>query len=103
MTFQKVIVIIAIIILVVMLFSITYLFKNMKNSVDYPPIVAECPDYWTITKSNTCENTKKLGHGCTSKNFDTPKYKGHSGKIEKCKWAKNCGVIWDGITDNNTC
>ena len=103
MNFQKVIVIIAIIILIIMLFSIIFLFKNMKNSADFPPIVAECPDYWKVTKSNTCVNTKKLGTGCTSINFDTPKYKGPSGKVEKCKWAKNCGVVWDGITDSKLC
>ena len=79
MNFQKAIVIIAIIILIIMLLSIN------------------------VTKSNTCVNTKKLGTGCTSINFDTPKYKGPSGKIEKCKWAKNCGVVWDGITDSKLC
>ena len=54
-------------------------------------------------KKNICVNIKKLGNGCKTFNPKDPKYYGAQGKIEKCKWAKNCGVVWDGITNVGLC
>jgi len=50
-----------------------------------------------------CINKQKLGYGCKKFNPRNPKYHGPQGKIEKCKWAKNCGIVWDGITNNDKC
>ena len=45
-----------------------------------------------------------MGNGkCKYLNTDLAKFKGPNGIIEKCKWAKNCGVVWDGITNKKIC
>ena len=59
--------------------------------------------YKTVEYKNVCINKQKLGYGCKKFNPRNPKYHGPQGKIEKCKWAKNCGIVWDGITNNDKC
>ena len=51
MSFQKTVLIIALIVLSVMLFFIALAMRGLKKSQGYPPEIAECPDYWT--KNNT--------------------------------------------------
>ena len=100
MNFNITIVIIAVVILIALLSFISFaILQNKKNTV-YPPVTSECPDYWTSTSSNVCENTQNLG-SCGKKDFSDPIYQGDTGNCEKSKWAKNCGIVWDGITNNN--
>jgi hypothetical protein len=104
MTFQKIVVIIAIISLIGALTFIGYAMYNRQHNVQFPPVSSQCPDYWEA-KDNKCYNTKHLGSCATDKNnsvnFNTPFFKGHQGICRKANWAKRCGVSWDGITNNN--
>ena len=54
-----------------------------------------------ILDDGACKNVKGLGTGvCTDPaNFSAKKYQGIAGRKAKCKWAKGCGVEWDGITN----
>lgn len=104
-SFQKIILIIAVIILIITLVFIGVVLSYSKNSTTWPPLVPECPDYWIMDPSNNCVNTKGLGT-CPPKsgqqhlivNFNTPTYTGDNGLCAKYTWANNCGVSWDGIT-----
>jgi len=72
-----------------------------------------CSDYATPKTSADgsncpvkCYNTHQLGtvsSTCTSKpvsmDFSEDMYKGTSGICNKRKWATQCGVTWDGITN----
>ena len=72
-----------------------------------------CNDYATtkndVDGSNCpikCYNAHKLGKAsaaCTSIpteiDFGTPTYKGNGGVCAKQKWAKQCDITWDGITN----
>jgi hypothetical protein len=127
-SFQKGILILAIIILLLALIFIGMTLKSTKN-ITWPPITADCPDYWTIKGSvdgsgndasgnstssgqNVCVNVKNLGT-CPAQNgqkhlimnFNTDTYTGSQGLCNKYTWANNCGVSWDGITYgiNNPC
>ena len=104
MTFQKIVVIIAIICLIGALTFIGYAMYNKQHDVQFPPVSSQCPDYWTA-KDNKCYNPKDLGscaHGeGKSVDFNTDFFKGHRGKCRKANWAKRCGVSWDGITNSN--
>lgn len=102
MNFQKAITIIAILFLIFLLLGMWYIFSRGENNTKFPPMIAQCPDYWEL-KKNKCINKKKLGNGCKTFNPKYSKYKGAMGKVEKCKWAKNCGVVWDGITNVDLC
>lgn len=72
----------------------------------FTPLVSNCPDYWfdsydptnadpTKTPSGTCYNEMSLGESGCSKTMDFSKMN----VCEKQRWAKNCNIMWDGITD----
>ena len=104
MDFQKLVLIIAAIVLVIFLFAMWVLIRNAAKNYKFPPVLSECPDYWTSIGANSCNNAKNLGT-CGDKvmDFSASTYKGSQGNIAKCKWAKSCGLVWDGITNNNLC
>ena len=83
--------------------------KNQKNNVTFPPVISDCPDYYTSVKNP--EGTDYLCNKDTnlSTNDDTEcntidnshtKFKGLGGLCAKKKWADNCGITWDGVTNN---
>lgn len=102
--FQKIVIVIAIILLILALAFIGTAISNEKNTHDFPPVIAECPDYWTHdVEKNKCINDRELGE-------DIPGY----GKVKEflindpritsmCnkKIAMNdFKLSWDGITNN---
>ena len=104
--FQKIILIIALIILLITLFFIGIALHYAKNT-DWPPMVPNCPDYWVSEgtgKNSTCVNTKDLGtckatSGDThlTMNFNNAPYVGATGNCAKYTWANNCKIAWDGL------
>lgn len=98
LTFQKIVSYIAAIILAGTLTVIGFIIYRSKTTTQYPPELAECPDYWESTGSNKCRNTLKVGKCDTDEmDFNDPKYSGPTGLAEKCKWANSCGLVWDGL------
>ena len=105
--FQKIVLIIAIIVLIVTLVFIG-LVLNSSSSETWPPLVAECPDWWIADGSGnntTCINVKDLGV-CPAQsgkkhqtmNFNSSVFTGSDGTCAKYNWANKCDVTWDGIT-----
>ena len=99
-SFQKIVLTVAIIILIIVLIFIGLTLTFAKPQV-WPPLVPECPDYWSMTGSGTnaiCNNTQNLGT-CNLKtmNFNQPQFIGAQGTCNKYLWANKCGVSWDGI------
>ena len=105
MTFQTIVIIIAIILLILALTFIGYELYTAQYNTQFPPVQALCPDYW-VSKGSECINIKHLGncHNTNtdiSMNFNVPLYQGAQGDCKKSLWAKSCGVSWDGITNNS--
>ena len=110
--FQKIVLYAAIIILIIALIIIGISLANAKNKNVWPPIVPDCPDYWSIDASGKCVNTNDLGT-CSpprgtrhlTMNFTAAPYIGANSNCAKYTWANNCGVSWDAITYgvNNPC
>ena len=109
MNFQKIVLYMAIILLIVALIVFgSMLYTDAKV---YPPTQAQCPDYWIdmsggIGTGGYCINTKNLGKGgCSNRmNFNTGVWTGDDGLCNKQKWAKGCDLTWDGVTNNpNAC
>lgn len=110
MKFQKWVVLIAIILLVVSLILIALVLVNSKKSQPWPPVLSNCPDYWTDVKGDgsQCQNDLKLAGSyaqsnrstCTNQtvNFAVAPYTGVNGLCNKYQYAHNCGIEWDGIT-----
>ena len=107
MNFQKIVLIIAIILLIVSLIFIGISLSKSKSDEAWPPLIGDCPDYWVDLSGNgaMCVNEKALGK-CNlpsegSKNpmdFSKAPFTGDNGLCSKYMWANNCGLSWDGIT-----
>ena len=104
-TFQTIVMITAAIILVVSLCFIGLALHRQKQNAVFPPVIANCPDYWTDTSGNNgsgCSNIQKIGNpSCASTmDFSAPMWAGSTGPCTKYKWAQKCNLSWDGITNN---
>ena len=55
MNFQRIVIIIAIILLIVCLILIGLVLVNSKSAQQWPPMIGDCPDYWVDTSVN-CGN-----------------------------------------------
>jgi hypothetical protein len=105
-SFQNIVISVAIFFLIITLLIIGFaLYKNKSNFV-FPPIIADCPDYWIDTldqNGSTCKNIKNLGNASCEKvmDFSTSNWSGNRGLCNKSRWAKSCDLTWDGITTNN--
>ena len=107
MNFQKIILTIAIVVLIVLLVVIGITLAKASDSEVWPPIVGECPDYWVDLSGNgeACVNTHSLGR-CNipsngeqaSMNFNQAPFNTENSNCAKYTWATGCQVTWDGIT-----
>ena len=104
--FQKTVLIVAIIVLMIILVFIGMTMSKAKSNQQWPPMTAQCPDYFSVDVSGNCENKLNLGT-CNNtqydgtagyKNFNESPYIGSNELCAKSTWAKDCGLSWDGIT-----
>ena len=114
LTFQKIILIFAILGLIILLVIIGISLSKSKSKMVWPPVVGSCPDYWLDLKGDgeACYNAKSLGK-CNlprtgqknTMNFNVSPFNAENGTCSKYTWASRCGVTWDGITYgvNNPC
>ena len=117
-SFQNIVMTTASIILIICLIFIGIGLYRKKYKADYPPIIANCPDYWQDSSENwrdssgntngsKCVNPLGLGKAGACNNrttvmdFTTGQWTGSSGLCNKSKWAKECNLTWDGITNNS--
>jgi len=102
-TFQTVVLSTATVILIIALCFIGLSLYRQKYNSTYPPVMPNCPDYWDMS-GNLCINKKTppLGNPACPKqmDFSTGQWKGQDGLCNKYKWAQQCNLVWDGISDN---
>ena len=103
MTFQSTVMTVAISFLIVSLCFIGLALYRQKYKADYPPVIPNCPDYWDMS-GNICVSNPKVGNqtlgSCTAPmDFTLPTWAGINGACAKYKWAKDCNLTWDGITN----
>ncbi len=122
MNFYKTTFTIMIVVLIICLAIIGTTIAYSKNDVKFPPITSECPDYYKKMPSGNCVSQvngiekesdisfNNITASCTNIDFKdgnifSNKDNGGMGPpsalCEKKKWAKACGVNWDGITSNS--
>ena len=91
-------------------------FGNKKATIRYPPWLSPCPDYWA-SEGNCCRRTEDAngeGNGnTTNTTSDLPggtygaTVDGKGPKVclgamsyaDKCKWANDSNIYWQGISD----
>jgi len=106
-SFQKIVLVIALIILLISLFFIGVALYYARYN-NWPPMVPNCPDYWVnegTGKNSTCVNVQNLGTCSATSgdshltmNFNNAPYVGANGNCAKYTWANNCQISWDGLT-----
>lgn len=110
--FQLMTIILLIILLIIILVIVGLSIRNTRKNKTWPPIVADCPDYWLDASGDgsKCVNVKDLGT-CNggiapgqhlNMDFTVEPYNGVDGLCKKYKWANTCGVTWDGITNSSS-
>ena len=109
-SFETGTVIIAFVVLTTFLTFISFSLNKSSDNVRYPPVVADCPDYWldhSEGDKKLCVNKhEELGNKDCSKtmDFSDSVWAGDMGFCKKKQWAKKCNLTWDGITNNdNAC
>ncbi len=106
LNFQKIVLIIAIVILIVSLVFIGMQIKKSNSKQVWPPLVPQCPDYWEPDASGNCMRTGNAPSinglpTCAPVggiNFSTGDYVGTGGACKKKQWANSCNAAWEGIT-----
>jgi hypothetical protein len=104
--FQQIVATTALVFLIIFLIYIAFAMRHNKLKLAFPPVTANCPDYWVDQSdgdSSNCINVQNLGISSEScpknMNFSTSLF---STVCAKSVWAKNCGLTWDGVTNNDT-
>ena len=102
MSFQNTVMTIALLMFIIIMIIVGILMNGAKKSVDFPPEIGDCPDYWELQSDGKCKNSKSLGEfsSCSLINFKDAQYRT---KKLKCEKAKLCKVEWDGITNMGYC
>lgn len=98
-SFQQIVVIIATIILIICLILIGITLYNNNGKEVFPPVVASCPDYWTVSDKTCVKGSAPKGCGTPISALNDS-----SSRRDKCraqKIAKECDITWDGITNNH--
>lgn len=102
MTLQMIVIGIAGSILVIYICIIIYLSIQGKNKAIWPPVVSDCPDFFTDKGGNgsQCVNTNHLGKGDVDiVDFTKPPFISFDKTCQKKKWAASHNLSWDGITN----
>ena len=86
--------------LILTLAMMTYIIYNTNKSQEYPPTISSCPDFYSLNHEGHCV----IESDVYTSNKDTCKLLNSKGmkQREKKNWAVDCGVSWDGITNNSS-
>ena len=94
MNYQKVIILIAVTILIIILSYVGYNLHKKIYNVTYPPITNKCPYGWEISANDVCVDTTCPNPPCEHMSTENMTV------CEKQEWAKKHGnLYWYGITD----
>ena len=110
--FQNNVVRIATIIFIFFMALTSLMLLLAKQNQKFPPMYPTCPDYYILQDDGgpKCMDHKSLGGSgsggvppmpCNKLDLNNPAYNGWSvNQIKnKKKWAQDCGVTWDGVTN----
>ena len=130
--FYIIVLTIAVVLLVLILTYVGLTIKSVKATAQtFPPMAATCPDYWSVspTDSSLCvvpnvgfKNAGSIydktgavtlvpkttfGYDSTKKTIDFNNTAWTStGMTTICaqkQWSNNYGLVWDGVSNSNSC
>ena len=115
--FHIIVLSIATVALILILIFVGILLSKGDTNEAYPPSYGVCPDYWE-TKLNIgnmydestlkTEVTNTPGYSNEMSDNEVVQYIDFSdskwkGECDKKKWANENGIVWDGISNYNSC
>lgn len=128
--FYLIVILIALLALIGILTYVGVLMTYYRNKdTTYPPVAASCPDFWEVDENKNCripaendsavnlgeiyitnelqlkpDNTFGLDLNKKTINFEHADW-GMAGTTtcKKQAWANQYGLVWDGITNYNSC
>lgn len=113
--FHKIVLGIATVLLIFILVSVGILLSKTKENKIYPPTALQCPDYW-IEDNRGCivgdlnqgmyiNDAGKVFDFSTNHSswFNVDSYAKFSDTCAKKQWAIDNKVMWDGISNYNSC
>ena len=107
-SFQSIVASIALILFFVTIILVGIAIYHHRTDIKYPPVTGTCPDYWTDISDPknpnkvVCKNIHNLGTCNKSEmNFSSGIWNGKDSICNKAKWARQCNLTWDGITNSN--
>jgi hypothetical protein len=98
--FQRTVLIVAAVMLVICLVVLATLIKNAVEQVDWPPQSSTCPDYWLESAQGMCSPQPNMNVGTSSGDLNIRKV---GTPEQRCDWARKHNVVWDGYTDAGFC
>ena len=107
--FNKIVLLVATILLIAGLIILGIFISSSLQGAVFPPVVSECPDYWDVTNldgKTNCTNNQKINSGYSTAacraSYPITRFSGPIDQVicDKSKWAKECNIHWDGITNN---
>ncbi|ADX05887.1 hypothetical protein 162322426 [Organic Lake phycodnavirus 1] len=90
-----------IVILLATLGAVAYILKNSKKTYVYPPHINDCPDFYQKNNSGYCYDKYEIGPYSSEEICKRVLFKAEKTNCDKKKWATDCKVSWDGITNND--
>ena len=106
MSFNRTVLTVATVVFVIMLTITALMIKKSYGKKLYPPEIPKCPHQWEPMDNGDCKwegkgNPNPSDNSELTKGFIYTPPIGDSYKTrkEKCKWAKETGVKWEGIWD----
>jgi len=130
--FYIIVLTIAVVLLILILTYVGLTMRSVKaTSQTFPPNAASCPDYWSVSKTDvslcvvpnvgfknvgsiydskggvTLKPTTTFGYDSSKKTIDfTNTAWSNTGATTMCaqkQWANTYGVMWDGVSNSNSC
>lgn len=129
--FHIIVLAVAVVLLILVLTLVGVMLNNTSANLSYPPAYNTCPDYWTVsTDGSSCiiptyssslnigglynSNTGALNASVQSTpgyNFDSSNNiysinftaNGWKGLCSQNAWANMNGIVWDGVSNYNSC
>lgn len=102
-TFQNIVIYTSVTLLIIILIIVAINIHSAKKAAKWPPVVSDCPDYWSDngTGGSKCtinDNNVNLGKATSPMDFSLSTYTGANQNCNRYKWALSNDVSWDGLT-----
>jgi hypothetical protein len=129
--FRTIVLSVAVIVLILLLTVVGLILGKQSSNKTFPPEYTDCPDYWTFnTDSSMCKipsyglktslnvanvydkrgkmllnssNTPGFTRDASNNVYVNFKDSAWGGVCNMKKWSNENGVVWDGVSNFNTC